>query len=81
MKILKECIANLNERNDNIKNWKDIADKFDNIESAIVQPNGKSIRVVGTKGGKFADVYTDYKNAKVAQEVVKKVSALITEGS
>jgi hypothetical protein len=69
--------AKITERNDNIKNWKDIVNKFDIIEDAILQPNGKSIRVRGKKDGKFADVYTDYKNSEVAKEVLKKVQAFI----
>ena len=67
----------LNERNDNIKNWKDIVNKFDEIEDAIIQPNRKSIRVRGTKDGKFADVYTDYSDEKIAKEVLKKVQSFI----
>ena len=69
--------AKITERNDNIKNWKDIVNKFDVIEDAILQPNGKSIRVRGKKDGKFADVYTDYKNSEVAKEVLKKVQAFV----
>lgn len=67
----------LNERNDNIKNWKDIVIKFDVIEDVIIQPNGKSIRVRGTKDGKFADVYTDYNNKEVAKAAFEKITAFI----
>lgn len=58
-------------------NWKDIVNKFDEIEDAILQPNGKSIRVRGTKDGKFADAYEDYSDTKIAKEVLKRVQSFI----
>lgn len=57
--------------------WKEIVEKFDVIEDAIIQPDGKSIRVRGTKNNKFADAYVEYKNSKVAEEVHKRVSAFV----
>lgn len=59
------------------RKWKDIVNSFDKIEDVIIQPNGKSIRVRGTKRGKFADVYADYTYPQVAQEVFKKVQNFI----
>lgn len=67
----------INERNDNIKNWKDIVNKFDTIDDVTIQPNGKSLRVRGKKDGKFADVYTDYNNKEAAKGVHDKVATFI----
>jgi hypothetical protein len=58
-------------------NWKDIVNLFDKIDDAIIEPNGTTIRVRGTKNGKFADTYQDYSDKKIAKEVLKKVQAFI----
>ena len=57
------------------KNWKDIVQSFDKIEDIIIQPNGKSLRVRGKVKGKFADMYVDYNNKEVAQEVYNKIKS------
>lgn len=58
-------------------NYKVIVERFDVIEEAIIEPDGLTVRVKGTKNGKYADVYSQYKNARVAQEVLKKVTQFI----
>lgn len=60
-----------------MKNFKEIVEHFDTIDDVIIQPNGTSIRVRGTKHNDFADAYIDYTHKEVAQEVAKKVSYFI----
>jgi len=57
--------------------YKVIVDRFDVIEDAIIEPDGLTVRVRGEKDSKFADVYSTYKNAEVAKEVLKKVKNFI----
>jgi len=58
-------------------NYNDIVKSFDKIEDAVIEPDGKTIRVRGTKNSKFQDIYSQYKNKEVAKEVIKKVQNLI----
>jgi hypothetical protein len=50
---------------------------FDEIEDVIIQPNGTSVRVRGSKGGKFADYYGDYKSEKEAKGILKEIEKCI----
>lgn len=60
-----------------MKNFKIIVNEFDKIDDVIIQPNGKSVRVRGSKDGKFTDCYVDYAHKEVAQEVAEKISYFI----
>lgn len=59
------------------KNWKDIVTSFDEVTEIIIQPNGKSLRIRGTKDNNGADMYVDFNNKEVAKEVYEKVKATI----
>jgi len=74
---LYDYTHNLTESKDKKLSYQDIVKKFDEIEDVIIQPDGKSIRVRGTKNNKFADFYETYSNKKIATEIFKKINNFV----
>lgn len=60
-----------------VSNWKDIVNKFDSIESCIIEPDGLTIRTIGKKKGKFMDSYNTYSDKKIAKTVLSKIKSIM----
>lgn len=53
--------------------WQEVVKGFDKIESAIIEPDGRTVRVKGEKNGKFEDSYVLYRNDKLAKNALKEI--------